>query len=133
MQMISLIDQLFRAKKLKLWLKPYEILSTGEGCGIIEFLTDTLSIDYIKRKMYTQQGGTQDLLEYFLLNFGKETSDKFIRARKNFCDSLSAYSLVCYILQIKDRHNANILLDKEGHMCHIDFGFLLTNAPGKGL
>jgi len=25
------------------------------------------------------------------------------------------------------------LLDQEGHIMHIDFGFLLTNAPGKGI
>jgi phosphatidylinositol 4-kinase B len=40
---------------------------------------------------------------------------------------------VCYILQIKDRHNGNILIDIEGHIIHIDFGFLLSNAPGKGI
>lgn len=26
-----------------------------------------------------------------------------------------------------------MLLDKEGHLIHIDFGFMLTDAPGKGL
>ena len=26
-----------------------------------------------------------------------------------------------------------MLLDKEGHVIHIDFGFMLTDAPGKGL
>ena len=51
----------------------------------------------------------------------------------NFADSLAAYSLVCYILQIKDRHNANMIIDKDGHLVHIDFGFMLTDAPGKGI
>ena len=46
---------------------------------------------------------------------------------------MAAYSLVCYILQVKDRHNGNILIDIEGHIMHIDFGFLLSNAPGKGI
>ncbi|KAF5111326.1 hypothetical protein DV452_004399 [Geotrichum candidum] len=59
-----------------------------------------------------------------------QTGVKFDQAVDCFVRSLASYSIICYILQIKDRHNGNILLDNEGHVNHIDFGFLLSNAPG---
>ena len=73
------------------------------------------------------------LPEYFSSKFGRKNTKTYRKAQKNFMQSLAAYSLVCYILQIKDRHNQNIMIDQNGHILHIDFGFLLSNQPGKGL
>ena len=51
-------------------------------------------------------------------------------AKRNCMQSVAAYSLVQYILQLKDRHNGNILLDSTGRLVHIDFSFMLGWAPG---
>ncbi|OWZ23775.1 Phosphatidylinositol kinase [Phytophthora megakarya] len=61
---------------------------------------------------------------------GEHDSMRLESARANFVTSMAAYSLFSYIFLVKDRHNGNIMLDTEGHVVHIDFGFVLGIAPG---
>jgi phosphatidylinositol 4-kinase len=122
MQMISLFTSIFPPP---LRLRPYRILATGPSSGLIEMVTDTLSLDRFKRR-----SGFPSLRAYFEAAYGGADSPTFAAAQRNFACSLAAYSMVCYILAIKDRHNGNILLDRHGHLVHIDFGFVLGRAPG---
>ncbi len=64
MQLIAQMDQIFKLKKLDLWLKPYEILATGQRCGLIEVVQDALSIDSLKRKLSTPAQQAK-LIDYF--------------------------------------------------------------------
>lgn len=48
--------------------------------------------------------------------FGSPTSAKYRKAQNAFIESLAAYSVICYLLQLKDRHNGNILVDRAGHL-----------------
>ena len=90
-------------------------------------ISNSLSLDQIKQKTGLS------LKQFYLEYFGSEKKKRYKKAIKNFINSLAGYSLVCYFLQIKDRHNGNILIDSKGHLIHIDFGFMLSNAPGKGI
>jgi hypothetical protein len=65
-----------------------------------------------------------------VLLHGPPASRNHRRATLNFCRSVAAWAVACYLLQIKDRHNGNIMLHAMGHVVHIDFGFLLSCSPG---
>lgn len=127
MQLISFFKQTFDEKELGIWLYPYDILATGLDCGILECVPDAVSIDGLKKSLPADRA---TLYDFFLLQFGQPKSKRFKMAKQCFMKSMVGYSLVCYILQIKDRHNGNILIDRNGHIVHIDFGFMLSNSPG---
>ena len=129
-QLINEFYQIFKLENTGCWLNTYEIISTGNNCGLVEVVNNSLSLDQLKQK--TNHMPLKDFYKNYFGN-GNEESLLYKKAMNNFVSSLAGYSLVCYFLQIKDRHNGNILIDNEGHIIHIDFGFLLSNAPGKGL
>lgn len=126
-QLIQRMATILAKARVPVWLFPYEIVAlTGRG-GVIECVPDTISIDSLKRN----DPDFTSLKSFFEQHFGRPGSDELANAKANFVESLSAYSIVCFLMQIKDRHNGNILLDNKGHIVHIDFGFYFLSSPGK--
>ena len=129
---VSLVREfshIFKHARLPLKLQPYRILATSPSSGLIEVVPNAKSLDSVKKATPNYAS----LLGLFRQTYGGPTSVGFHRARRNFVQSLAAYSIVSYLLQVKDRHNGNILLHTSGCIVHIDFGFLLSNSPGKNL
>lgn len=127
-QLIQRMAAILAREKVPVWLCPNEIIALTDTAGIIEAIPDTISLDSLKKNgpEYT------NLNDFFCSHFGEGTV-ALAGAKANFVESLAAYSIVCFLLQIKDRHNGNILLDKWGHIIHIDFGFFFLSSPGKNV
>ncbi|KAH7566056.1 hypothetical protein JRO89_XS08G0075500 [Xanthoceras sorbifolium] len=124
-QLISHFYDIFQEAGLPLWLRPYEVLVTSSYTALIETIPDTASLHSIK----SRYPNVSSLRDFFVAKY-EENSPSFKLAQRNFVESMAGYSLVCYLLQVKDRHNGNLLMDEEGHIIHIDFGFMLSNSPG---
>uniref|UniRef100_F7BIS1 Phosphatidylinositol 4-kinase beta n=1 Tax=Ciona intestinalis TaxID=7719 RepID=F7BIS1_CIOIN len=122
-QMLSQLDDIWKKERVQLWLRPYEIIVTSNDSGIIEPIVNAVSLHQVKKNSQSS------LLNYFYQEYGGPNSEGFLTAQRNFVESSAAYSLVCYLLQVKDRHNGNILLDSDGHIIHIDFGYILSSSP----
>jgi len=118
MQLIVQFRRIFQDSGVPVKLCPYRILAISAKSGFIEPIPNSLSLDKLK-KQHT------NLLNFFIQAFGQPSEPPFKEAQKNFVKTLAGYSIVCYLLQIKDRHNGNILLDACGHLIHIDFGYFL--------
>ena len=124
LQMISAFRTIFHDVGLDVYVYPNRVTATAPGCGVIDVLPNSISRDMLGRE------AVNGLYDYFISKYGNEDSLRFQQARSNFVKSMAAYSVISFLLQFKDRHNGNIMVDDAGHILHIDFGFCFDIAPG---
>jgi phosphatidylinositol 4-kinase A len=124
LQMIAAFRGIFNSVGLDVYVYPYRVTATAPGCGVIDVLPNSISRDMLGRE------AVNGLHDYFLTKYGGEHSVRYQEARSEFVKSMAAYSVISYLMQFKDRHNGNIMVDDKGHILHIDFGFCFDISPG---
>nr|XP_057941491.1 phosphatidylinositol 4,5-bisphosphate 3-kinase catalytic subunit delta isoform [Doryrhamphus excisus] len=132
LQMIQLMENLWKKEGLDLRMIPYGCLSTGDKMGFIEVVKNSDTIANIQRNN-SNSAATAAFNKDALLNWlkSKNPEDKLEQAIEEFTLSCAGYCVATYILGIGDRHNDNIMIRETGQLFHIDFGHFLGNFKRK--
>jgi len=128
LQMLKIMDCLWRKHSLNLELSVYGCVTTGQGCGFVEKAAAAHTLSRIE----TAAGGAskafaEDVLYSWLRGFNPGDTE-FAAARERFLRSTAGYCVMSWVLGLGDRHNDNLLLTEHGRFLHIDFGHFLGNV-----
>ena len=122
-QLISLIDKLWKRENLDLQLTTYRVLATSTEIGLIEFVKSSAIADILKE---------HDSLRSYIAIHNPDPngpSGCTSKSMQNFVKSCAGYSVITYLLGVGDRHLDNLMLTKDGKLFHIDFGYMMGRDP----
>ncbi|MGH0173011.1 UNVERIFIED_CONTAM: hypothetical protein FKN15_008488 [Acipenser sinensis] len=132
LQILRLMDMLWKEANLDLRIVPYGCLATGDKSGLIEVVSASETIANIQLTN-SNVAATAAFNKDALLNWLKEknSGDALERAIEEFTLSCAGYCVATYVLGIGDRHSDNIMVRSTGQLFHIDFGHILGNFKSK--
>ena len=105
-------------------IKTYNVFPITTNNGWIEMIDEAQTLYDIKYKYNTT-------LQNYIMDFNPNLT--IIEMREKFIKTCVSSCVLCYVLGVGDRHLENILVTKNGDLCHIDFSYLLGNDPKKQL
>ena len=130
LQVLRVMDKIWLDRKLNLHLLPYNVVSTGDGQGMVEFVTNAQTTTHI----HTHYGGgpqkgARDVTTHlkYLVDGNGHNVESLEKARDIYSRSTAGYSIASYVLGLGDRHPSNIMVRTKGELFHIDFSHFLGN------
>jgi phosphatidylinositol 3-kinase len=142
LQTICIMDGILKRYGVDMRLTPYRALAVSKTAGFVQKVPDCERMSVILNKY------SKSIIKFLkelpppnrdVGNPGeKEKGARREMANKhginpevyyNFVYSCAGYCVITYILGIGDRHLDNILIQRNGKLFHIDFGFILGADP----
>lgn len=120
MHMLVLVDSIFKKEGLDLCLLPYNVVPFTKDDGIVECIPNSETLQDILK--------TYGSIESFLMKT-KQEKDEIEEKFNVFARSCAGTTIFSYVLGIGDRHLENIMINEDGYMVHIDFGFIFGAEP----
>uniref|UniRef100_A0ABD2XJG3 phosphatidylinositol 3-kinase n=1 Tax=Trichogramma kaykai TaxID=54128 RepID=A0ABD2XJG3_9HYME len=133
LQMLRIMDKLWKKEGLDLRMNPYRCISTDNKVGLIEVVLNADTIANIQKEKGTFSA-TSAFRRGSLLawlkghNRGEAALNKAI---EEFTLSCAGYCVATYVLGIADRHSDNIMVKQTGQLFHVDFGHILGHFKEK--
>ncbi|KAK8765941.1 hypothetical protein V5799_007278 [Amblyomma americanum] len=132
LQMIRIMDKLWKDEGYDFRMIPYECLSTDHNVGLIEVVRQSNTIANIQKlhnSSATSAFKTGSLLAW--IKEHNKTPDSLNKAVENFTLSCAGYCVATYVLGVADRHSDNIMVKANGELFHIDYGHILGKFKEK--
>nr|CAD7257042.1 unnamed protein product [Timema shepardi] len=133
LQMIRIMDKLWKNEGLDLKMNPYGCISTEHRVGLIEVVLNAETIANIQKEkgMFSATSAFRKGSLLAWLKESNKTDAELNKAIEDFTLSCAGYSVATYVLGVADRHSDNIMVKRTGQLFHIDFGHILGHFKEK--
>ncbi|KAJ1722828.1 Phosphatidylinositol (PI) 3-kinase [Coemansia erecta] len=123
-QIITLMDRLLRKESLDLRLTPYHVLATRVDQGFSQFIASQSLAAILAEN-------NNSILAYLRRTSPDPEGTYGVAAdvMETYVKSCAGYCVITYLLGVGDRHLDNLLLTPQGHLFHVDYGYILGRDP----
>ncbi|KAI8968466.1 kinase-like domain-containing protein [Mycotypha africana] len=125
-QIISLMNKLLLKENLDLKLTPYKVLATASDQGMMQFVPSSSLAAVLNEHQ-------NNVLSFFRQHHPCAEPNNVYgidpKVMETYTRSCAGYCVITYLLGVGDRHLDNLLLSPDGHLFHVDFGYILGRDP----